>query len=54
MYVFRRINERFLHLDLTDEFWSGAATEDLFREPHTQLTAYDKAAHGIDWGEDAP
>ena len=51
MYVLRRMNEKFLHWDLNDEFWAGAETEDLFANPHTLLTEHDVAAHGITWSE---
>lgn len=49
LYLMRQMNDRMLHLDLTDEFWAGAATEDLFRDPHTTVTDKDRLGHGITW-----
>ncbi len=49
LYIFRLMNEQFLHLNLTEEFWAGAETEDLFREPCTQVTERDKKGYGIKW-----
>lgn len=49
LYIFRLMNDKFLHLDLTDEFWAGAVTEDLFREPCTQVTERDRSAYSITW-----
>lgn len=49
LYIFRLMNDKFLHLDLTDEFWAGAATEDLFRDPHTEVTQRDREAYQIKW-----
>lgn len=47
--IFRLMNEKFLHLPLSDEFWAGAATEDMFRDPHTTVTQQDRDAYGITW-----
>lgn len=49
LFIFRQMNERYLHLPLTDEFWRGAETEDLFSEPHTHLTAQDVEAYHMTW-----
>lgn len=49
LYIFRQLNEKFLHLDLTEEFWSGASQEDLFKDPHTQVTQHDREAYQIIW-----
>lgn len=49
MAIFALMNEQFLRLPLTREFWDGAATEDLFREPHTQVTQRDIDGYGLQW-----
>lgn len=49
MYIFRRMNSRFLHLKLTDEFIEGAKQEDLFMNPHTQVTQRDVEGYKLEW-----
>jgi hypothetical protein len=49
MYIFRRINSRFLHLKLTDEFIEAAKQEDLFKTPCTQPTQRDREAYRLQW-----
>lgn len=49
IYIFRRMNSRFLNLSLTDEFWDGAKQEDLFKEPHTQVVQSDIDGYGLMW-----
>jgi hypothetical protein len=49
LYLFERMNERFLHLNLDDEFWRGAETEDLFAKPCTPVTQHDLDAYGLTW-----
>lgn len=50
LYIFKRMNERFLRLDLDGEFWRGAETEDLFAKPCTPVTHADVDAYGLEWG----
>ncbi len=47
--IFGLMNSKFLNLKLTEEFWNEAKTEDLFREPHTQVTAKDIEGYGLKW-----
>lgn len=49
LYIFKLMNDKFLHLDLDEAFWNGAGQEDLFKEPHTQVTENDRKAYGITW-----
>jgi hypothetical protein len=49
MYIFRRMNSRFLHLKLTDEFIEAAKQEDLFKTPCTQPTQRDREAYRLQW-----
>lgn len=51
LYIFRCMNIRFLHLGLSDDFWAGAETEDLFKNPHTVPTQRDIEAYGLKWSE---
>lgn len=50
LYLFRLMNEKFLKLPLTDEFWNAAGQEDLFKEPCTQVSTRDREAYGLTWG----
>lgn len=49
IYLFRRMNEKFLKLDLSEEFWNAASQEDLFRDPHTSVTENDVRNYGLTW-----
>jgi hypothetical protein len=50
-YLFRCMNERFLHLHTDDEFWRGVDSEDQFSRPCTAVTQYDVDAYGLTWEE---
>ncbi len=47
--IFELMNEKFLKLPLTTEFWKGARQEDLFKEPHTQVTQHDIEGYHLKW-----
>lgn len=47
--IFKLMNEKYLGLPLSQEFWDGASQEDQFKEPHTQVTDLDRAAYGLTW-----
>lgn len=47
--IFELMNEKFLHLPLSDEFWNGARQEDLFQFPNTAVTDHDREAYGLTW-----
>ncbi len=49
MYIFRRMNSRFLHLTLTDDFLKQIAREDLFCQPCTRVTQRDKEGYRLTW-----
>lgn len=49
LYIFRLMSDKFLHLDLSDEFWAGAATEDLYKQPCTAVTQKDREGYSITW-----
>lgn len=53
LYLFRQMNDRFLHLPLTDEFWRSAHEVDLFSHPFTPVTQFDVDAYGLTWDEPA-
>lgn len=47
--IFRLMNERFLGLPLSEEFWAGARTEDQFAHPNTSMTQADIDAYKLTW-----
>ncbi len=47
--IFGMMNSKFLNLPLSEEFWNGARTEDLFKEPHTEVTDRDREGYGLKW-----
>lgn len=49
MYLLRQMDSRFLKLGLSEEFIEAARQEDLFREPHTQVTQRDVDGYGLKW-----
>lgn len=50
MEVFRMMNEKFMHLNLPEDFWRWAMANDMFASgPCTPLTKYDIANWGILW-----
>lgn len=49
LYIFRLMNDKFLDLALTDEFWVGARQEDLFRAPNTSVTQRDIDGYNLLW-----
>lgn len=51
LYLFRQMNDRFLHLPLDDAFWQSAHEVDLFSSPFTPVTQYDVNAFGLTWDE---
>ena len=50
LFLFRQLNDRFLELPLTEEFWSEAEKEDQFSKPCSLVTKWDVSAYGLDWG----
>lgn len=49
LYIFKLMNNKFLKLELSDDFWAGAATEDLYKEPCTQVSDRDREEYSITW-----
>ncbi len=49
MRVLRQMDSKFLNLNLSDEFLAAADREDLFREPHTQVTQRDIDGYKLQW-----
>ncbi len=47
--IFGMMNAKFLNLNLTEEFWNSAKTEDLFQNPHTDVTQRDIEGYGLKW-----
>lgn len=50
LYLFRQMNDRFLHLPLDDAFWNDAEQVNLFATPCAAVTKFDVEAYGLDWG----
>lgn len=49
LYIFELMNQKWLHLDLLKGF--DPQHEDMFADPHTDLTTYDKEYYGLNWDE---
>lgn len=49
--IFRWMNEKYLHLPLSNDFWQGASQEDLFGNDCTPMTQFDVDAYGLKWPE---
>jgi len=49
MYVFRRLNSKFLNLTLSEDFINTCALEDLFKDPHTNVTQRDRDGYHLLW-----
>lgn len=47
--VFSMLNDRYLHLYTTPEFWSRILSEDAYRIPSTPVTPYDVEAFNLTW-----
>jgi len=48
-YIFELMNEKFLKLNLPDNYWTHDALDDLFREPHTSVTQRDRDGYRLLW-----
>lgn len=49
MTVFRMLNDKFFHLSTPESFWQRVASEDMFVEPRSPITKYDRHNYGIEW-----
>lgn len=47
--IFRYINEKYLHLEMSDDFWMEISKEDMFANSFTPITEYDVKWYGYDW-----
>lgn len=50
--IFEYINDKFLHLNLSKEFWEEISKQDMFGNSYTKLTEYDVKYYGFEWGEE--
>lgn len=50
-YIFKRINDRFLGLDISDDFYAEIYKHDMFANNYTYMTEYDVQT-GFQWKED--
>jgi len=49
--VFRLLNDKFLKLETTDDFWQKVDREDMYANPHTPITRYDVESYELRWNE---
>lgn len=49
LFIFRLLNEKFLHLHLSDKFWNDIAPLDLLGNTPGPVTQADRDNHGIQW-----
>ncbi len=49
LFIFRLMNEKFLHLKLDSSFWAEAEKEDLFSNTPEKVEHQDRYNHGIVW-----
>jgi hypothetical protein len=49
MWLMRSMNDKFLHLPLTDSFWEQVSGEDMFASPCTDITDHDRQAYGLQY-----
>ncbi len=47
--VFRMLNDKFLNLETDGGFWNAVEQEDLFRDPHTEVTQEDRVGYRLEW-----
>lgn len=50
--VFELINDKFLHLPITKEYWNEISKHDMYANSYTKLTQLDIDHYGFDWGEE--
>lgn len=50
--IFELMNEKFLHLNFSKEFWEEISQEDMYANSYTKLTQLDIDYYGFDWGEE--
>lgn len=50
LYLFRRLNERFLQLPFDDGYWKSIDALDIFSKPCTAVTQHDVDGYGLQWG----
>lgn len=51
LFVFAQMVNKFLRLDLNESFWGTVRDWDMFKNPHTGITEYDRQAYGLEWAE---
>jgi hypothetical protein len=49
LYLFRQMNDKFLHFPMENDFWQRIGGDDMFREPHTPVHPKDIEAYGLTW-----
>ena len=49
LYLFRRMNDVFLNLPLSNDFWQRIGGDDMFRDPHTPVHQKDIETYKLTW-----
>lgn len=49
LFIFRLLNEKFLHLKLSDDFWNGIVSLDLLGNTPGEVTQQDRFNHKLEW-----
>lgn len=52
LFIFKKINEKWLHLNITPEFYHRIAQDDMFANSFTKITEYDIKLYQLNWGEE--
>lgn len=51
-FIFKRINENWLGLPVSNDFYHQIAKDDMFANSYTKLTKLDVKFYGFEWGEE--
>lgn len=49
LYLFRKLNEKYLQLQLDDSYWKSINDLDIFARPCTAVTQHDVDGYGLQW-----
>lgn len=52
LFIFKRINEQWLGLPITPEFYHKIAKDDMFANSYTKITELDIKLYGLNWNEE--
>lgn len=49
IWLMRSMNNKFLHLPMTEDFWDSISHEDMFARPCTEVTDLDRQTYGLQY-----